>query len=75
VVASRIAWAGRSRLTPSSVNPEIPAPIPSIARPPEISSRVAIATAVSAGWREYGSVTHVPTVMREVCRAAMVSEA
>ena len=74
-MASPIARAGLSRFTPSSAKPEIPAPRPRTARPPAISSRVAMAMAVRAGWREYGSVTHVPTVMREVCSAARVSEA
>ena len=44
---------------PNAPNPLIPAPIPSAARPPVISSKLAIAEAVRAGWRMYGSVTQV----------------
>ena len=43
-----------------------------MARPPESSSSDAMATAVSAGWRTYGSVTRVPSWMREVRMAVAV---
>jgi hypothetical protein len=49
-----IARAGFPCVIPSSANPEIPPPMPSIPRPPETSSSVAIAIAVNAGWREKG---------------------
>ena len=45
------------------------APIPRIARPPDISSRVAIAIAVSAGCRAWGSVTQGPSRIFVVCAA------
>jgi len=50
-IASRIARGGLVRSMPSSAKPEMPAPMPSTARCPEISSSVAIAIAVSAGCR------------------------
>ena len=53
----------------------MPAPSPRTARPSDISSSVAIAIAVSAGWREYGSVTQGPSRMRAVRAAQSVSEA
>src|SRR5215472_15286331 len=66
--------AGLRWLIPSSPNPEIPAPIPRIARPPETSSSVAIAIAVNAGWRENGSVTQGPRRTFEVWPAKCVKQ-
>ena len=71
-MASRNATTGLFRSIPISRNPEPPAPRPRIARPPESSSRDATATAVRAGWRTYGSVTRVPSRMREVRMAVAV---
>ena len=63
---SRMAVADRELSIPSSARPLTPAPKPRTARPPAISSRVAMAIAVSAGWREYGSVTQGPSRTRRV---------
>ena len=71
--ASRIAVAGCRRTNPSAAKPLAPAPRPSTARPPASSSSVAIATAVSAGWREYGSDTNGPIRARAVARATSPS--
>ncbi len=49
-----------------------PRPIPRSIRPPEISSSVAIALAVTLGSRVAGFVTHVPRRMRVVLRAISV---
>ena len=49
-----------------------PAPIPRIILPSEISSTVAAATAVIAGWRVKGFVTAVPSRRRDELVAASV---
>ena len=49
---------------PSARSGRSPVPIPRIIRPSEISSTVAAATAVMAGWRESGLVTAVPSNSR-----------
>ena len=59
--ASRASWASsRARAAAGR-----PAPIPRIIRPPEISSTVAAAAAVIAGWRVSGFVTAVPSRSRD----------
>ncbi len=68
-IISRMARGGFFRSMPSSAKPDTPAPMPSTARPPEISSRVAIAIAVSAGCRANGSVTQGPSATRLVLAA------
>ena len=50
-IASRMAVTGFVRSIPIWAKPEPPAPSPRTARPPDSSSRLAIATAVRAGWR------------------------
>ncbi len=68
-IASRIARGRFIGRMPSSEKPDAPALRPSIARRSEISSSVAIAIAVNAGWRANGSVTQGPTRTRRVARA------
>ena len=72
---SRMARGGFFGVMPSSPKPDTPAPSPSSARPPAISSSVAIAMAVSAGCRANGSVTQGPTSTRDVAPAITASEA
>ena len=58
--------------SPSASSGRSPAPIPRIIRPPEISSTVAAAAAVIAGWRVSGLVTAVPSRSRDDRIAASV---
>ena len=54
----------------SSIHSFIPAPMPSIERPPEISSSAANSIAIVEGLRVYGLTTPIPTLMVEVAAAA-----
>ena len=58
---------------PSERTEESPRPIPRSMRPPEISSSVASALAVTLGSRVAGFVTQVPRRMCVVFRAISVS--
>ena len=49
-MASPMAATGRSRWMPMAGKPEPPAPMPTTTRPEEMSSTVAMAAAVRAGW-------------------------
>ena len=73
VVASlpvmRRTWAAFSEPKPA----ESPVPMPSTARPPESSSTVAMAEAVTMGWRVMGLVTRGPNITRCVFSATMVA--
>ncbi len=47
--------------------------MPSTARPPEAACTLAMADAVTAGWRVYGFVTPVPIWIRSVAAATWAS--
>ena len=49
-MASRMAATGCSRWMPMAGKPEPPAPMPTMTRPEAMSSTVAMAAAVRAGW-------------------------
>ena len=49
-MASPVAATGCSRWMPMAGKPEPPAPMPTMTRPDEMSSTVAMAAAVRAGW-------------------------
>src|SRR5215218_5137872 len=63
-MASRNAVTGALGSMPSARWLVPPAPRPSTARWPESSSSVAVAVAISAGWRLYGLVTPGPSPTR-----------
>ena len=70
VTASRRAASGDGRAIGFPQGP--PVPIPTKARPPESSSMVADALAMTRGWRVTGSVTPCPMRISLVLSAAIV---
>lgn len=50
-----------------------PEPIPQRNRPPEMSSIASTSRVSVSGWRKFGEVTKVPSLILEVARAAAVS--